>query len=58
MKPEEKFKKGQIVIRGGYTCKYVVIGYKFENFFLAVKYGEEDIFTNRELLHDKHCWLD
>jgi hypothetical protein len=57
-KMKGKFKEGQIVKRGGYSCKYIVIGYKFENYLLAVKEGEKDVFTNRELLYDKHLYID
>lgn len=53
----EKFKEGEVVIRGGYSCRYIVIGYKYDNYFLAIKEGTEDKFLNRELLYDKHCWL-
>jgi hypothetical protein len=52
-----KFKKGDVVKSGHYNCKFIVIGYKYENFFLAIREGVEDKFTNRELLYDKHCWL-
>jgi hypothetical protein len=53
----DKFKKGQVVKSGHYTCNFIVIGYKYDNYFLAVREGEVDKFTNRELLYDKHCWL-
>ena len=55
---EEKFKKGQVVRRGGYNCKYIVIGYKFDNYLLAIREGEEDKFTNREILYDKWLYTD
>ena len=53
----EKFKPGQIVKSGHYTCNFIVIGYKYDNYFLALREGIEDQFTNRELVYDKHSWL-
>jgi len=55
---ERKFKKGDLIRRGGYSCRYVVIGYKYDNHLLALNEGEEDKFTNRELLYDKWPYLD
>jgi hypothetical protein len=53
----EKFKEGQLIKSGHYTCNFIVIGYKRENYFLAIKEDEEDKYTNRVLLYDKHCRL-
>lgn len=53
----EKFKEGQVIKSGHYTCNFIVIGYKFDNQVLVIREGVEDKFTNRELLYDKHCRL-
>lgn len=50
---EQEFKKGQIVKSGHYSCRFIVIGYKYDNYILAIREGEEDKFTNRDLLHTK-----
>lgn len=53
----EKFKEGQVVKSGHYSCNHIVIGYKFDHCFLAIKEGVKDEFTNRDLLYDKNCRL-
>ncbi|QST02538.1 hypothetical protein IMZ31_24115 (plasmid) [Pontibacillus sp. ALD_SL1] len=51
-----EFKEGQIVKRCGYLCRYVVIGYKFDQHVLALKEGEKDEFTNREIIYAKELY--
>lgn len=53
----EKFKKGQIVKSMYYSYNFIVIGYKDDKYFLAIREGVEDRFTNREILYDRHCRL-
>ena len=54
----KKFKKGQRIKSGHrYLATFIVIGYKFDNYLLVIKEGEEDKLTNRDILYDGHCWL-
>ncbi|MBW3114202.1 hypothetical protein KYJ26_20250 [Bacillus sp. MCCB 382] len=58
LESEQEFKKGQVVKSGHYSCRFIVIGYKYDNYILAIREGEEDKFTNRELLHTRWLYTD